>query len=223
LDRFKAEGVEYVGLDAVQEQVATYARRGFVDVMTKVHLMKREAGKIVPLPADMAIWKEVTSTEPVNNSLVPLSDVSADLLTKNDLQLTGLLRDQLWSSRGVSKQKQVWGMAMLGKDRQDLKGWAVVRPCDLGWRVGPLYGDTVDVAREVLRIVLKKLEDEPGSLIAEVWEANPEAVKLFAELGWEWAGVDYNRMWLNGKVPSAQTKGGKASIGMFTIFDAGEG
>jgi len=222
LDRFKAEGVEYAGLDAVQEQVGTYSRRGFIDV-AKIHVMKRDEGKPVPPRVNVANDESGESSSSTKHALVSLHDVSADLLLQSDLQHTGLSRKQLWSSEGVLGQEQAWGLAMLGKDVKDLQGWAAVRPCDLGWRIGPLYADSVDVARTVLHAVLEGLEEKSGSMAAEIWDSNSQAVKLFTDLGWDSAGVDYRRMWLDGQVPPAQAEGGRASTGMFATFDAGDG
>ena len=59
-----------------------------------------------------------------------------------------------------------------------------------------------------------------GSFVAEIFDTNTEGRKVFGELGWEYAGVDYHRMWLNGKVPMEQQEGGKGAKGMYAIFDA---
>jgi hypothetical protein len=59
-----------------------------------------------------------------------------------------------------------------------------------------------------------------GTFIAEVFGTNENGRKVFEELGWEYAGLSYHRMWLHGKVPIEQQDGGKGAMGMYAIFDA---
>jgi hypothetical protein len=65
--------------------------------------------------------------------------------------------------------------------------------------------------------------DPASSLITEAWSANNAAVELFESQGWQWAGIDYHRMWLNGSVPKEQADGGTAETTVFAVFDAGQG
>jgi hypothetical protein len=62
-----------------------------------------------------------------------------------------------------------------------------------------------------------------GEFAAEIFGTNEQGRKVFEELGWEYAGVTYRRMWKDGKMPVEQQEGGKGTKGMYAIFDAGSG
>ncbi|KKY19430.1 hypothetical protein UCDDS831_g05400 [Diplodia seriata] len=95
-------------------------------------------------------------------------------------------------------------------------------------RVG-LDGVLEQMGTALLLRVMQEIKSFDGSvvaeksLVAEVWGENPVAVETFEELGWEYTGMDYSRMWLDGKETEAQKKGGLAEKEVFAWFDAGEG
>lgn len=64
---------------------------------------------------------------------------------------------------------------------------------------------------------------EKATLVTEVWCGNPEAEKIFDDLGWKAVGVEYHRMWVDSKATEQGTKGGLAQKGVFAIFDAAVG
>ena len=80
-----------------------------------------------------------------------------------------------------------------------------------------------DRAELLLRAVVTRLEDRSCNLSAEIWPQNPEAVAVFEKVGWKHAGLEYRRMWLNGKIPQAQQPGGTADKQAYAMFDAAEG
>jgi len=206
-----------VGLDGVEEQVGTYTRRGFVDTAL-VRLMVRKGAKEQPLEGVF----EHTATQ--LERLVPLEQIPSQILVKNDLATTGLERGKLWTKEALFNREDTWGLALVKEGtKEELEGWILVRSCHQGFRIGPLYAETKANAKLLLHQTMRRLEDADGSYIAEVWPSNPDAVAVFEESGWEWAGVDYHRMWLNGVVPQAQQKAGKAEKEMFAIFDAAQG
>ncbi|KAH3919233.1 hypothetical protein HBH56_030460 [Parastagonospora nodorum] len=62
-----------------------------------------------------------------------------------------------------------------------------------------------------------------GTFAAEIFGTNVEGRKLFEELGWEYAGVSYHRMWKDGNVPEEQKEGSMGATGMYATFDAASG
>jgi len=213
LQRFKDTGTRFVGLDAVQEQVNTYARRGFVS-KGLVRLMQRGSVSKSPL--------SVQEDGDVDGKIVQLSDVNSDALVKSDLEHTGLERTRLWTKEALFSRPDAWGFALQTSD-DELLGWILVRSCQHGLRLGPLYSTSSKVASKLLHMAMENCKDKPGSLIAEIWMGNESAHSVFSGAGWEDVGVDYHRMWLDGKVPPEQDKGGVAETRVFAMFDAGQG
>lgn len=78
------------------------------------------------------------------------------------------------------------------------------------------------MATHLLRLVMQHppVAESNGSLIAEVFGANAEANKVFESLGWKDVGVEYHRMWYEGRVPGPQQDERLGTKGMFAIFDA---
>jgi hypothetical protein len=218
LDHFKKNGAMVVGLDAVQEQVGTYGRRGFVE-KARVKLMVRKGLKEQELSGGLehvqGMMERVTS----------LDHIPTRLLVESDLQHTGLERSGLWTKEAMfTRDGTTFGFALVNENtKEELEGWILIRNCEHGFRFGPLYANTPENAEFLLRTAMRRLEAEDGSFIAEVWQENKQAVKVFEDAGWTYAGVEYHRMWLDGKVPDAQQPGGKAETEMFAVFDAGEG
>ncbi|KIW02404.1 uncharacterized protein PV09_06224 [Verruconis gallopava] len=215
LEEFTKAGVEYVGLDGVEEQVKTYERRGFVDTAL-VRLMTRKGVMEVPLADGFAHASG-------HERLVPLEDIPTEVLVASDLSITGFERSTTWSKEALFDRDDAWGLALIREGvKEDLEGWILVRSCEHGFRFGPLYAQTKQDARFLLHQAMYRLQGSKGDYIAEVWPQNPAAVEVFEELGWAWCKIDYHRMWLNGNVPAAQLAGGKAEKEMFAIFDAAQ-
>jgi len=205
-----------VGLDAVQEQVGTYERRGFED-KSRIRLMVRRGLGEQPMEGGLGHPQQ-------GQELFPLYRVPSEVLTKSDLEHSGLERPNLWTDDAMFSRPDTFGFALVKEGATDaLEGWILVRSCQHGFRFGPLYATTKENANLLLRTAMKRVEKEEGTFIAEVWSQNPEANAVFEGAGWRYAGMDYHRMWLNGLVPKEQQPGGLAEKQCFAIFDAGEG
>jgi len=216
LERFAARGATTVGLDAVREQVGTYARRGFVEAAT-INVMVRNGLAIQPL--NQGLLRPDDGEE-----LIPLDHIPAKVLTKSDLEHSGLERPMLWTQDAMFSRPDAFGFALVREGSTDqLEGWILVRGCQHGFRFGPLYATSPSRAALLLRTAMKRVEKQEGTFIAEVWPQNPNAVSVFEEAGWKSAGVDYHRMWLHGVVPKEQQPGGLASKESYAVFDAAEG
>ena len=156
--------------------------------------------------------------------LVDLATVPAAVLAASDLEHTGLQRTRLWTGQALLERDDVFGFAIVKEGKVEvLEGWVLVRGCELGFRVGPLYANSPERAAMLLRSAMKRVEDRDGAFIAETWLPNVQAAEVFRAAGWTDAGIDYHRMWLGGVAPKAQAKGGRAETAMYATFDAGEG
>jgi GNAT superfamily N-acetyltransferase len=216
LDHFKSKGVEVVGLDAVKEQVGTYARRGFVE-KGLISVYRRASIKDAPVDGVARI--------PAGMAMVALDSIPKEVLVQSDCEYTGLERSRLWTKEALFNRSDSFGFALVDEanGRNNLEGWVLVRSYQTGFRLGPLVATTPEVAASLLTTVLERVDDPKGNFIAELWTANPMARKVFGDAGFNDFVVQYHRMWLNGRVPAPQRPGGKADQGVYAIFDAGEG
>lgn len=182
--------------------------------------MQRDAVDKYPLPAAQG---EATD---LDSKIVPLSDVmTTDALIKSDLEHTGLERIRLWTKEALLDRADAWGFALKtsSADPDAVQGWILIRSCQSGLRFGPLYATSHEVAARLLHVALEQSKGKPGSIVAEVWMGNKNAQSVFLQAGFSGLGVDYHRMWLNGRVPAEQDKDGLAETNVFAMFDAGEG
>ena len=205
-------GTKFIGLDGVEEQVPTYERRGFVDV-GRIVLMSCSASSI------SAVTQRVFEDDG-NAEVKDVKEADREELRKLDEMYTGLDRGRYWVSSDLLDREDVFGFAHYTNTQ--LSGFVLVRGCEEGHRVGPLFAPSAAVASQLLRLVMQSpsVAASKGSLIVEVFGANAEAKKVFADLGWSDVGVEYHRMWYEGRAPEPQRDGGIGTTGMFAIFDA---
>lgn len=215
MKHFEMAGTSIVGLDAVQEQVDTYARRGFVP-KGRVRLMERTSLQESPLNQNIEDIKDA--------KIIDVTTIAKEFLVKNDLENTGLLRSRLWTKEALFSRADAFGLALTyGGHDDNLEGWIMVRSCQHGYRFGPLYASSAQAATVLLQSAMLRLKGKEGSYSTEVWMGNKAAIEVFAAAGWTEVGIEYQRMWLGGRVPKEQDEGGKASTTQYAIFDAGEG
>jgi hypothetical protein len=210
---FRDAGTEMIGLDAVPAQVETYKRRGFVDCAS-VPCMMRKSLKEKPL--DITWSYDEDSVE-----LQDLRDIDPKRVAQLDLEHTGLDRSAYWAEDALPARRWAFGYAIIADGT--LTGFIYARRCPDGTRIGPLYAATYEQARQLLHKLMNDKLLMRGEFAAEIFGTNEQGVKIFEELGWEHAGVTYQRMWKDGKVPVQQQDGGMGTKGMYAIFDAGSG
>ncbi|KAH3943022.1 hypothetical protein HBI56_101500 [Parastagonospora nodorum] len=202
----------FIGLDAVPEQVQTYTRRGFVDC-ARVPLMSRKS--LVEKPLGIK-WGYEDAVE-----LQDLRDVDPVYLTQLDLEHTGLDRRAYWAADVLPARRDAFGYTIV--EDGELTGLIYARRCPDGVRIGPLYAATYVQARQLLHKLMNDYARMEGTFAAEIFGTNVEGRKLFEELGWEYAGVSYHRMWKDGNVPEEQKEGSMGATGMYATFDAASG
>jgi len=212
MEYFRQHKTAYIGLDSVAEQRATYQRRGFIET-DLVAICERDNAQDIPLLPDL-------SQEEIMVDLATFGDW--EKLAKSDLAHCGLDRNRLWTTEALFHRQDVTGFVVTDQNRGTLKGWILVRKCELGYRFGPLYAERTDLASQLLQTAMERLENKDASLIAEVWHSNHDAVPTFERLGWKWTET-FHRMWYEGRAPAAQGAGGKGESAMYAIFDAAQG
>lgn len=154
-------GTRTVGLDGVVVQQANYARSGFV----YAHRNVRYAG-------------EVNAQPRADTELVPIGH---DLMLEIDdfdrahfgFKRTRFLRE--WFAPGY------WRSSLAAVDDGRVAGYGVIRDCREGAKIGPLFAETLPVARKLLSGLAAQ---RPGKTIQlDVPEPNGAAVALAEGLG----------------------------------------
>lgn len=152
-----------MGLDGVVAQQANYARSGFHLAFRNVRyqgVVDRVAASGLP-PGVVAA------------SAVPFAELAAYDRTIFPASREAFLRAWL-------EQPEAGGFASIESDA--LRGYAVVRRCQLGWKIGPLAADDLATARRLYDAAA--LHAGPGAtLFLDVPAGNDAAHQLVAELG----------------------------------------
>lgn len=128
-----------VGLDGVLSQQDNYRRSGFVLAYRNM----RFAGITKPLPADDL-------------------PAAATLLSLQAIPLTMLLDyDRTCFPESRADFLRAWisqpGTIALGIIQQHLLAYGVARQCRAGWKIGPLFADSRQLARALLSALLQKI------------------------------------------------------------------
>lgn len=229
----------YVGLDGVQEQIPTYQRRGFQpSKLGTVKVMSRAFTSKTPLPS---------VTVPRGMVIKDAKEVDLSWIVAFEKAVTGFERSGLWTTSFFARP-DLKAVVLIDESKTGLEsivGFSMVRRCPSGARFSPLYARdeqcaeflmahtlTLATPEFVRRCPLPQVEmsdwseadiSEKASITTEVWTGNATALPLFEKYGWREDGVEYARMWLNGKATPEQSEGGAAHSTMFAIFDAAIG
>lgn len=150
-----------VGLDGVVAQQANYAKSGFVLAYSHFRYQGRGTGRGARDPG-----------------IVPLAAVAFDRLAAYDRQLYPQARTQFlraWITRPGSV-----GLALI--EDGNPAGYGVIRPSRNGYRIGPLFADTPDVATRLLDGLLASVPADAPVFI-DVPLANAAAIALVAGSG----------------------------------------
>lgn len=148
-----------IGLDGVIAQQHNYQKSGFHIVCRHVRYQGTHAGvKAMP-----------------DSGIVAINAVSFDALLQYDSRYfpasrTGFL--QSWI-----KQKQ--GAALAALTENKISGYGVIRACDGGFRIGPLFADSYNVAEQLLSALLSTLP-QGSDFFIDIPEPNANALKLVA-------------------------------------------
>lgn len=230
------EGTGAIGLDAVEEQVATYRRRGFVEHV-KIPVLACSLDEAVRVAggtsSSLFVGKEEGGGGDVE--FLDISTIPAPHIASLDLALTGLDRATYWLSDSPTTLLSRCTTGLACYTGATLTGLIVLRACDNGYRIGPLYAPDPETAGRLLRAAVRRLGEQGSvggqglgsgsgteTIEVEVFGGNKDAQRVFEDAGWKPVGAEYTRMW-RGSVPEAQREGGQGTKRMFAIFDAGCG
>lgn len=148
-----------IGMDGVFEMQDWYARGGFV--FSHRNLRMEGLGK----------------ASPRNPDVCPLSEIPSEKVAAYDRECFGCLRDKflnLWITQPDS-------LALGFKKNENLLGFGVIRKCRVGYKIGPLFADTPEVAEALFTSLANHAAGETISL--GIPENHPDAMALAARHG----------------------------------------
>lgn len=151
-------GNRNVGIDGVLENVEIYRRVGY----RPFHLNRR-------------FQTEAQFRDFDSKSIQPISDAHiADILIYDRLCFPADREAFLRAWIG-----QPHGRALVYCLGNQVRGFAIRRKCRLGYKVGPLFADNLEIARELFIALQADIQGE--TLFLDVPENNPAALKLTSE------------------------------------------
>lgn len=148
-----------IGMDGVFTMQPFYARGGFAFT----HRNLRMAGRGKPSPTD--------------HSLCELSSLPFATVAEYDRKHFGFDRTaflQRWIT-------PVHGLALGAWNGDTLQGMGVVRPCRDGFKIGPLFADSAEIAETLFNALSAHAANRP--LFLDTPEKNPAALALAAKHG----------------------------------------
>ncbi|MEX0327938.1 MAG: GNAT family N-acetyltransferase [Ruegeria sp.] len=157
-----------MGLDGVVEQQDNYRKSGF----TFAYNNYRFAGTKHRMLAKVG-------TEP-NSHVTDLTRAS-DALKAYDRALFPAPRD-LFLDSWLSAYSHV---SKVYTENGRIRGYATLRPCLTGYKIGPLFADTTEIARDLLAAVLLAIPEDHNAheVFVDMPQPNAAAFALAQELG----------------------------------------
>ncbi len=169
--RARLQPTAWIGMDGVLDMAPFYAAGGF-------HYLYRDVRYEGVAPSTPA-----AETRPSALRLVPVSDVPFDRLSSFDESIFGVSRGDFLRRWTAAKGIKTCA-ALRGSEHGDaaLVGYAVLRPCQVGYKLGPVFADDAVVARALVHELIAQC---PGEQIQiDVPELNGAAVEIATTLGW---------------------------------------
>lgn len=159
-----------IGLDGVVEQQDNYVRSGFKLAHRNVRYEGK--GELVSLPVFLPVSLPI-SMSVVSDNIVPLSSIPIEKVIEYDRCFFPGDRATFLKAWLVQPDSSAVGYM----HSQALAGYGVIRACRNGYKIGPLFADSAQVAEDIL--VALKSSVEPGSAFyLDVPEVNFQAVAL---------------------------------------------
>ncbi len=133
------EGIKKTGLYAVPKEIPRYQKAGFKD---RYHNFR---------------YHQVSSQNIENSSHLSVRIKSSASFFENlcdyDQLYFGHSRKNFFES--LFKMPQTWAFVSLSNKK--VNGYGVIRPCKIGYRIGPLYCDNIETAKDIFRMLLTNI------------------------------------------------------------------
>ena len=160
------QGVSSIGLDGVVAQQDNYRKSGFL----VAHRNMRFEGRL-PLSETAPILRP-------EERLVPILQVPTDVILDFDALHFPISRPTFLESWLHQPEHQ--GLAIMRS--HEICAYGIVRPCASGYKIGPLFADNPNQARNLVLALCQDLKDE-APIYLDLPAANAAAVDLATELG----------------------------------------
>jgi len=162
-------GIDYlaernIGLDGVVAQQENYKKSGFRLAYRNI---RYEGGGI-----GTGHGNTFCRQAPEKGEIVELSSVSFNDVALYDRKFFPAPRDRFLECWINQPGRHAFGLLAEGR----LAGYSVMRPCRNGFKIGPLFADTIVFAEALLDAVCKRASGQ--AVFLDVPEANPAAVAL---------------------------------------------
>jgi GNAT superfamily N-acetyltransferase len=137
-----------IGLDGVVEREATYRQAGFKAAYRHIRHVYN------PIPSDR-----------VPNEVLSLKDIPLEAIALYDAELFPALRPQFLEP-WIRLSEVAYGVMEHGR----LVGYGVLRPCRQGFKIGPLFAETLEIADSLFRALTYQSEER--AVFIDIPEAN---------------------------------------------------
>ncbi len=146
-----------VGLDGVLAQQENYQKSGFTLAYRNIRYQGTGGGE-----------------HPTDSKLVPLSTIPFDEVCAYDQPFFHDNRTSFLKS--WIAQPESTALGVLGTDAK-LAGYGVIRPCQSGFKIGPLFADSPQLAEDLF-LALKAGAPNEAPVFLDIPEVNPAAQEL---------------------------------------------
>ncbi|WP_133405510.1 GNAT family N-acetyltransferase [Parashewanella tropica] len=184
-DKLKNLGVSLIGVDGVVAQCDNYAKKGLIDAY-----LHRQ------------FYYQVQGNETVEES-VSLSCPDIAILAAFESKFVPEPRLPFWQTWAVNDPSKKF--ACIHDSYRELSGFACLRKAVNGYRVGPIYAESVDEAKELLHGLAVQVPAE-SILYIDIPEGNPAGFHFIQQAELTENQFDCMRMYL-GKPPQLEVKG----------------
>ena len=179
LQLMKELGVKSIACDAAPEQTHNYAKNGFVDNYLNRRFIYRVKG-------NEAIANNISIDSP---SLEKISKFDAQFLYESRPDFF-----KIWINNDPTMK-----FASIHNEQDELLAMGIARQAQVGFRIGPLYANTLDNAKSIVYALAAQLSTEE-QLMLDIPEANCHADHFIKELNLTSWGTECMRMY-RGEIP----------------------
>ncbi|MDD3364861.1 MAG: GNAT family N-acetyltransferase [Syntrophomonas sp.] len=147
-----------IGLDGVVAQQENYTKSGFVMAYNNARYEGVAQGK-------------------VSEKIIPLAQVPLGTLLEYDQKLFGAPRAAFLKE--WINQPGTYTACLMNGDQ--ILGFGVARPCRLGYKIGPLFADNLDIAQDIFAHLAASISGQ--TIYLDIPEINPDALQLVKKQG----------------------------------------